>query len=264
MLVAYIATRSCGLSLAVDAIATTSPAERGAPVVAELDPHGGDRALRLGVSEDVGIFSLAAALGRLPAGDSPAPLLAEHCVELASGVRLLAGTPRSRDAGAALDCLVDQLPVLARDLDILADCGRLDVRPPSRHEAPSAIERLVAAADLVVVLVRPELAALVHLGTRMDGIRALNRRVGVLLNGSGPYGLDEVARDLAVDGIGHLPHDPTGAGAIAGGQRLGTWTSRLALPRAARSAALEIERRAPSAPLRWQPPATADLAEVRA
>ena len=143
---AYIAFASAkaspGVTTTVTALAAAWPAER-ALLVAEVDPSGGDLVVRLDLSTDPGLVSLAAA-GRRELG---ADRLIEHTQLLATpgGVegavrRVLVAPVSAEQATVSLSALrgglgraLDEL-----DLDVLVDCGRLDPSSPAFDLAVNA------------------------------------------------------------------------------------------------------------------------------
>ena len=201
-------------------------------VLAELDPSGGDLALRL--TDGAGHHALAPRPGLLTwaaAGMSPNPPVSDH-VQLAGAVTVLAGC-----AGADQATVLAPLwPRLATQLsgappDVLADLGRLF--------PGSAVEPVLAAADLVVVVAAGSVEGLVH---ARDRLRALHggghgsdgRLALLLLTGdrAGRHVAGEAAIVLSRDRIpatvvGFLADDPRGVEALVRGDRSARWARSL-------------------------------------
>jgi MinD-like ATPase involved in chromosome partitioning or flagellar assembly len=178
------------------------PADR-AVVVAECDPSGGDLAGRFGLSTRVGMTSLV--LTERQGAVGPADYRA-HVQQLPGGLDVLVAPPGS-DAAAALD---RELGMTASDVipshcDVLADCGRL---------LPGAAgqEKMIRAADEVILLVRPDVTGIAHARWATTRIRALSTSVAsVVLAGAGVFTTAEVAEELDVPVMGVVPFDPGAA-----------------------------------------------------
>ena len=186
---------SPGVSTAVMGLAARWPRP---VVVADLDPIGGDVAIRErdvddnALDEQRGLVSLGAAVR---AGDEVD--LVDHLQETSHGVEVLVGASGPRQAqslGPAWPHL--QRTLRAHDGDVLADAGRFIAGSPAGP--------VVEGSDAVVFLVRSEIAAVAHLRDRLSTVRepwALGRP------GSTPVGVAVVGdpRDhRAVDDIGRL------------------------------------------------------------
>jgi hypothetical protein len=95
--------------------------------------------------------------------------------------------------------------IVSWDCDLLADCGRL---------IPGAIgqEKMIRTADRVILLVRPELAAIAHARWAMNRIRDLEQsHVSVLVAGSGDFTVAEISEELDVAVLGVIPFDARAA-----------------------------------------------------
>lgn len=189
----------------------------GAPVV-EADLDGGVLAVRYGLGREPGLTTLAAA-GQDGSG------WRTHAQE-AGGVPVLVG-PDAPSTSAALwrtagDRITQKL--VASDGFAVVDAGRL--------RSPVSI---VAASDLLAILVRPfaeQLVALTHLLPVLP--RSVNGQIGVVLVGVGPYRAAEVERSIGVTILGELPDDRDAAEALCTG---GASRGRLSRSRLARSVA---------------------------
>jgi len=214
---------SPGVTTAAISLAHVWPAGRE-PLVAELDPAGGDLAARLGLPPEPGLASLAAAAHRV---DGPSDPLAH--TQQARGLRLLLARP-GRRAAMALEVLGDAfgaaLAECAATIDVLADLGRLEPgdRLPARH---------LSLADVVVLFSRPAAGELAHTLAAVTDLEHRGQQVGVVLVGSER----EVAAGAASLGfrcLGTLPEDPRGAAAFGGAPTHRWLLERLPLVRAAR------------------------------
>ncbi|MCI0686525.1 MAG: hypothetical protein L0Y54_04695 [Sporichthyaceae bacterium] len=227
------AAKSCGVSTAALALAAVWPGRQPA-VLAELDPAGGDVASWYNLPYTPGLLSWAAA-SRDRRGPNPA--LARHVRTLPGGVAALLAPPSARAVRGALDLLtgadVGAFDEAGRDTLLICDCGRLDPDSPAR--------RLLPAAELVVLAVRPVLADVAHLSDCLAGLPADPARVRLLVVGDGPYDPGEVAAALSTPVLAVLPHDPRGAAVLAGAPstRGPLWRLPLVAAAARTAAALE-------------------------
>lgn len=154
---------SPGVSVTTMALAGTWPSD---PVVADLDPAGGDFAWRYrGVDgepleTDRGLLSLGVAVRR---GVQQVDL-DEHLQEIGGGIRLLAGVSSPAQV-AGLGPSWGQLPAVFRNdgRDVLVDAGR--VTPGS------AVIPVLGASDAVLFVVEPTLEGIAHLRDRLRSLR---------------------------------------------------------------------------------------------
>jgi len=217
-------------------------------VVAECDPAGGDVALRLRAAGGGpllparGLVSYAAALRR-----GTAPLL-DHTQQVEGGLEVLVGLDTAEQGAGLIGLWPGVAAGLSRepDADVLADCGRLGPGSP-------AVE-VLRAADLVLLLTRPTLDAVVHLRDRLavllpeitSGGRTPDVGVLVLAPLRHQSATAEVAATLAqsdvtVPVLGRIVADPDGAAGLNGRpvRRLDrTW-----LVRSAREVAMLLDAR---------------------
>ncbi|WP_084963674.1 hypothetical protein [Thermoactinospora rubra] len=154
-----------GVTTAATALAAVWP--RNA-MLAECDPSGGDLAYRLPgehgrpLNPTQGLLSLGAAARK---GLGPQQVL-EHTQRLIGGLDVLLGITAAEQS-AGLTWLWDPLAQALRalpDTDVVLDCGRLGAYPP--------LHGLLAACDLVVLLVRPQLDQVAHLRDRVASLGA--------------------------------------------------------------------------------------------
>ncbi len=230
---------SPGVSTALAALGATWPAGRRL-LLAELDPAGGDVAGRFEMPVEPGLVSLAAAGRR----ELSPPVVLQHTQAMPGAAgedvehrAVLVGPPAADQAHAALVALRGRLaPVLAAmgDVDVVADCGRLDPGSPALG--------LLAQADVVVVMVRPVVAEVHHLRARLAALAL--EQVEVVVVGERPYPLTEVAEAVGARPLAALPHDPRAAAALAGAHPDGLRVLRRSrLLRAARALADDLAGR---------------------
>lgn len=154
---------SPGASLTAMALATIWPTD---PVVADLDPAGGDFAWRCRtpngdpIETDRGLLSLGASVRR---GAHEADL-AEHLQDVAGGLKVLAGVA-SPSQVSGLGAAWGQLPIVFKSsaADVIADCGRV--------VPGSAAMPVLLAADAVLFVVRPSVEGVAHLRDRLKGLK---------------------------------------------------------------------------------------------
>jgi hypothetical protein len=201
-------------------------------ILAELDPFGGDVALRLrgprGVplSPEIGLISLAVGARR---GATPHQVF-EHVQRLDGGLEVVVGLTAPEQATgltglwAPTAMLLQQLP----DADVVADCGRL-------YPGSPALDVLPHAAAIVLVT-RTGVEAVAHLRSRAGALLADLGRRGVrappifalvVTSPRDDRSTPEVERvmrqaRLPVPVLGRLAYDQKGAGMLTG-----EWAGRL-------------------------------------
>jgi MinD-like ATPase involved in chromosome partitioning or flagellar assembly len=183
------------------------PAHRGV-VVAECDPAGGDLAGRFGLSTRRGMTSLILT-ERQQGGHLPDHR--DHAQQLPGGLDVLIG-PAGADSATALDheLGLSDPDLVSAGCDLVADCGRLV--PGARGQ-----EKMIRAADHVLLLIRPDVAGIAHARWASNRIRELSgARRSAVISGIGPFKPLEVAEELEIRVLGSMPVDPRAA-QIAGG-----------------------------------------------
>ncbi|MEV6905976.1 carbon monoxide dehydrogenase maturation protein [Amycolatopsis sp. NPDC051071] len=212
MLIALCSVKgSPGVTTLAVALAMTWPhAASTRRLVAEVDPSGGDVAMRFGLPGTPGLVSLAAAARRTR---DPAVVWG-HTQAVPGGARALVAPPGGTHARAALSTLVAApdgplLPVVARDAGVVvfADCGRVDPGSPA--------EAIARRADALVLVTGTQGDDLAHAAVRLGELACWTPRPGLLLTGDG-YPTVDVERELGIPAIGRLPHDPVAAATPAG------------------------------------------------
>lgn len=226
MLVVLVSAKgSPGVTTLAVALAACWPGS-GRPVLVECDPSGGSLAVRFGLGGDSGLVGLAAAARAGARRDA----LRAWVRELPGGVRVVCAPVDAAQARAAVSTLAGaSASASAGDLRqrfgaevVIADCGRAD----------PATEALVAAADRVLVVVRPLADDLAAVAVSAQRLRGLTRAVGVVLVGRG-YPAGEVARELGLPVLGAVPRDEAAAAVLAGRLPRGRVSRRSGLVRAA-------------------------------
>lgn len=188
-------------------------------LVVEADLDGGVLAVRYGLGREPGLTTLAAVTA-----DDPG-LWRQHA-QSAGGVAVLVG-PDVASASVALwrgagDRITQRL--VRSDGLAIVDAGRLRVQLP-----------VVAASDLVVILVRPVAEHLLALHHHLPALQAATRgRVAAVAVGDGAYRRHEIQRDLGIAVLAELPDDPTAASAV---RTAGVSSARLHRSRLARAVA---------------------------
>jgi MinD-like ATPase involved in chromosome partitioning or flagellar assembly len=161
----YVVAAAKGSPGVTTASVALAGAWQGDPILADLDPAGGDIALRyrdqagVPLDPDRGLLSLGAAVRR----GSTEVQLADHVQMLSGGLEVLVGvTSPSQVQG-----LGPAWQHLARSLrsvpgrDVIADCGRL---MPGSATVP-----VLQNADALLLVARPTVEGLSHLRERIRG-----------------------------------------------------------------------------------------------
>lgn len=235
---------SPGATTTMLALAAVWPVGRPLLLV-EADPDGGVLAARFGLSTDPGLATAAPALRR----DASAEQLARHVQTLPGGTPLLVAPGSPEQTRVSLSGCATRLggALAAGDGDALVDCGRLAVGSPALP--------LLAAADRVVVVIRPRVEELQYLVHRLPALREACREVVVMLVGDTPYKRADVQHALGVDPpeVLRLAADPRAA-AILNGTAAGSGRALKAslLLRTARQAADRLAA-PPGEPRGWEP-----------
>lgn len=190
-------------------------------LVAECDPTGGDLAARFRLPPDPSLLSLAVSARR---GELAAADVWAHTQRLPNGLDVLTGL-RATGQDRALAQLWSLLPtaLAALDADVLIDCGRLTTE--------TVADGLAGRADLLVLLARPTLEAVVHLADRLEVLRRIGVDAQVVLVGERPFDRASVRDALAAEQLtatlrGVLSDDPRGAAMLAGQPGSQRWLER--------------------------------------
>jgi hypothetical protein len=177
-------------------------------LVVEADPDGGVLAARLGLSQEPGLGTLAAA-GRHEVSEQ---LVACHTQE-ADGMKVLVAPSSPSHVRAALRSVsakLGQATSIWPDAMTFVDVGRLD--------GQSTALPLAESAEIVLLLTTPNLEGADALAVRLVELEDLRSRCRLVTVGDGPYESAELSRVLSIPHVAHLPIDPASAAAI--------WTAR--------------------------------------
>ncbi len=200
---------SPGTSAAALAVAAAfRPGEGRRKLLLEADLSGGALAIRYRLPSDPGLVTLAAAAR---AGLTPDELW-RHACELPGGLPAIVcpdGPEQVHSALAAAGALLGRHLAERRDLDVIADLGRLQPGSP-------AVE-LAAEATAVLMVARPEAEQLQPAAQRMLALRPRIKNLGWLLVGEKPHGPAEVESTFGFPVVGVLADDRRSVEAIEGG-----------------------------------------------
>lgn len=175
-------------------------------VLAELDIDGGSIASWLGLDQQVGSLSLAAALRR----QQDANVVADHVQRLDERLGVLAGPIVGDSARVAVDRVADAVARFGGDERVVvADVGRI-----TNNDLGASFWN---TADVSVLVVRPIASELQRLSALLDVLRTASQ-FRVLLAGNGHYGEDEIAKTLDVVVVGTIADDERAASAIRDGR----------------------------------------------
>jgi hypothetical protein len=176
-------------------------------LVVEADPDGGVLAARLGLGHHPCLTELAVRAR----GGVRADLVWDAAQALPGGRPVVVSHPSPdqchatlRSAGGRLAEVLQALP----DHDVLVDVGRLR---PSSPAAP-----LAAAADIVLVVMRPRLEDVDTAAQRLPGLVGGAGALGLVLVGDEPYRAAEVEAVLGVAVLAIVPVDARSAAAFTG------------------------------------------------
>lgn len=198
----------------------------GPVIVADCDPAGGDMSLRhrdrhgQPLDPERGLLSLAAAARR---GIDPSDVY-DHVQTLAGGLDVLAGVSRPEQltgVGPVWPSVAGAFRELP-DSDVIVDCGRVTAGTP--------VLPLLTAADVVAIVVQPNVENYAHLRERLRWLVEPLRMgdvgsvpVGVVLvtSASDKSAMRDLNRLLEYDGlqvsvVGRIADDVKAADALAG------------------------------------------------
>ncbi len=223
-----------GVTLSALSIAAAWPTDGGRrKLFLEADASGGSLALRYGLGLEPGLVTFAVAARRHLEPES----LWEHAQELPGGLPVIVGPDDPGRASSVLASsagMIGRLLADRRDVDVIADIGRLSTDAPAMD--------LVRQADLVLMVARPCVEQLQPCAQRMQTLPVENARLGWLLIGERPHSGAEVSRAFGYEVRGVMADDRRGAAALeqgASGNRL----RRSALARSAAEVADALAER---------------------
>ncbi|MEQ4720953.1 hypothetical protein [Nonomuraea sp. B19D2] len=208
----------------------------GRALLAECDPQGGAvlRGFLAGSMEerDCGLLELA-----LAAAHDPDPaILWQHVIALDQEARNWLLLPGLRDPRhlvqleGAWDTVAGLLKAAQGTADVVLDMGQI-----GRYDTPMS---LIAACDLVVMLVHPTLRHVSQARPRLDALGhqvGSDVAVGLCAVGNGPYTLKEISKALfGLPVLAWIPNDPKSAAVLSDGIRAKRSFHRSALMRGTR------------------------------
>ena len=225
-----------GATLTALALAASWPTGGGRRVaLVEADPAGGVLAIRYGLGVEPGLVSLAAVVraGRHRGVDG----VWDHAQELPGGRGAVVcpdGPEQVHSALRAAGTPVARWLAGLGGVDVIVDVGRLGPGSPARP--------FVAAADVVLMVARPDVEQLQPAARNLQVLAGERRPVAWVLVGARPHGPVEVEDVYGFDVAGVIAHDRRGADAVEGsGTR--KRIERSALMRSATSLAADLAAR---------------------
>lgn len=233
-------------SLAVAAALDIQPDRR--VVLLEADRSGGSLAVRYQLPRQPGLITLVAAGRHGLTRDE----LWNHAQELPGGLGVIVAPEREdrtaailADGGKRLGRWLADLP----DVDVVADCGRIDSK--------TIDSGLVSHADRIYLLARPRAEEIQPAAALATQARQLDMAVEWLLIGDRPHDPVEVAEVTCVPVAAVLPDDSRGADAILEGRSDGRG-NRGRLARAIHSFAIGIANQDQPGPSEGSPRSDAE------
>jgi len=233
-----------GVTTTACLVGATWPAGRRA-VVAECDPFGGDLVPRFALSSRSGWNTVATATRR---GGADTPLHA-HLQELPGGLEVLTAM-RPSAAGSVESHSVQVIEALCTGMaapTVLVDVGRL-------LPGPLDSRGWLARADMVALVLRPDVASVMHVSERAPELLAVcGERIGLVLVGEGEHSASEVAGFVGLPLTGQLPFDTVASSVLAGGRGSVRRLRRSSLTASAVRLAETLSGRCSSTAPRWEP-----------
>ncbi|MGW3068985.1 hypothetical protein ACWDA8_37325 [Streptomyces sp. NPDC001130] len=202
-----------GASTLALALAAAWPTAGGArPVVVEADASGGDIAVRFGLSDMVGLLTLAAGARQQEAGSG-----LDGCTqEVAGGVRVVVAPTGADQAAPCVSEIASCASVLHGDGDskgvVLLDLGRLGA---------TASQELARVADRLVLVARGGTDGLAHVAARPEWLEGV--QVELVVVGPCRYAESDIAKALQMEPvqIHVLPWDARAGAVLSGLGRIG-------------------------------------------
>jgi len=221
-----------GTTLTALAVAASWPttADRR-KILMEADRSGGVLALRYQLGLEPGLVTLAAAAR----GGLDDATVWEHTQTLPGGLPVIVAPDGPEQAEAAIEASGGQIArsfAERRDLDTIADLGRLSPRSPALS--------IASEADAVLMVARPEVEQLQPAARLLASLSGKCRNMGWVLVGDRPHGRTEVEDAYGVAVVATIADDRRGATAAeqgASGRRL----ARTPLVRSAASLADQLQ-----------------------
>ncbi|MEZ5378269.1 MAG: hypothetical protein R2733_17330 [Acidimicrobiales bacterium] len=221
-LVVVVAAKGAPGATTTSAALAAAGAIRNMPtLLVELDPAGGSFALETQRSLDPGLGTLLAAARR----GLDSSLLTAHSQVLASGVEVLLAPTAPDRAKRVVTTLAGGLA------ELLKQRPGLTIVDGGRWDGDNSLTPVLAAADHVIVLLRPNASGTEALRNRLSGLAEINRSNAVVCVGDQPYSAQEVAAALGVAAEAPIAHDARAARLVVSGVPLDRWLRRSSLMR---------------------------------
>jgi hypothetical protein len=201
-----------GLTTALQALSLVWP-RKVQCVLAELNPQGGDLAVRYGLLEPPNLATAAS-------GDKSQMTTAHlpRYFQSVGVVSLLLAPASAEQTQASLGhrwgAVTAELAAMV-DSDVLVDAGTLVTPALGNAE-------VLAAADLGVIVLRPTVDAVVHLLGRLPAIPVPRGGLVAVMVGEGPVTARQIEQESGLAVAGELPWDREGAAMLMSG----SWTER--------------------------------------
>lgn len=212
-LLAGVKVKGEGLTTALQALSLVWPRRDVRRVLAELNPQGGDLAVRYGLLDPPNLATAASGdKSQMTAGNLPRYFQSVGDVSLLLAPASAEQTQASLGRGWA--AVTAELAAMV-DADVLVDAGTLVTPALGNAE-------VLAAADLGLIVVRPTLDAVVHLLARLPAIPVPRGGLVVLVVGEGPVTAPQIEQESGLAVVGELPWDREGAAMLMAG----SWTER--------------------------------------
>ena len=138
--------------------------------------------------------------------------LANHAQEIPGGLTVVVAPDRPAQVAAALHTASSSLGTWMQglpDVDVIADVGRLTAHSPAAG--------LTAAADMVMLVARPNAEQIQPAAERLKAIRLVNETAGWCLIGTKPHTPEEITKVHGVPVFGIIADDRKGARALEQG-----------------------------------------------
>ncbi|WP_331773237.1 hypothetical protein OG948_58580 (plasmid) [Embleya sp. NBC_00888] len=209
----------------------------GVRLLLEADPSGGDVAAWRGLSQSPGLLDLAAAVRH---GSDSGDLIARWAQPLTKPGALLVPAPASAaQARAGSELLARNSFAAVRGANEAASSGVLvvDVGRLGPVETSWA-----GAADALVLVCKGGVDALAHVAAAIEDLKAAASWMCLAVVGPCPYPMAEIARNLGLDRVQHLPWDPDAVDALRRGAPPRRRRGRHTLPAAMEDLIREVRR----------------------
>ncbi len=223
-LIAVVAAKGSPGATTTSAALAAAGATRAIPtLLVELDPAGGSLALETQLSLDPGLGTLMAAARR---GLDPT-LVTAHSQVLGNGVEVLLAPTAADRATRVAHTLTNKL------IEALADRPGLTIVDCGRWDRDNEVTPLLAAADHILLVLRPTLAGTEAARTRLPGLIGINPSSALVCIGDEPYSASDVAEAIGVPAEAPIAYDRRAARLVVSGMPLDRWLRRSSLIRSA-------------------------------